>query len=92
MKCQCCGQDIPEEGKITFDGYILSGFSNKDLEKWEQLHPDVGYEMLKMENWLRANPKRRKKNYRAFITKWLNRASEKLPKKEPLIPEWKKGV
>jgi hypothetical protein len=39
---------------------------------------DVGRELYKMEEWLDANPKRRKKNYKRFINGWLNKAHAQL--------------
>jgi len=30
-----------------------------------------------MKEWLLSNPKKRKKNYRRFITNWLTRSQEK---------------
>ena len=34
-------------------------------------------ELMLMESWLRANPKRQKKNYRRFITNWLKAEQRK---------------
>jgi hypothetical protein len=36
---------------------------------------DVDAELLKMEAWLDANPKRRKKNEKRFVVNWLNRTA-----------------
>lgn len=43
--------------------------------EWEQLYAplNVRMELLKMHQWLEANPRRRKKNYHRFIINWLNK-------------------
>lgn len=38
---------------------------------------DINQELSKMREWLLANPSKKKKNYRRFITNWLSRAQEK---------------
>lgn len=78
-KCNCCGQELPSEDKITFDGKHFVGISNADISDWiEKYHPvDPDIEIPKMEAWLETNPTKRKKLYKRFICKWLNRASEK---------------
>ena len=45
------------------------------LAEWEQTYSplNVAGELLKMEQWLEANPRRRKKNYNRFVINWLNR-------------------
>ena len=35
---------------------------------------NVRQELAKMAEWLKANPRRRKKNYQRFIIGWLNKA------------------
>jgi hypothetical protein len=43
--------------------------------EWEKhYYPlNVRQEIEHMQNWLEANPKRRKKNYNRFVVNWLNR-------------------
>lgn len=60
-----------------------NGFGNikqSDIDEWKATHPqlDVDYELRKMLTWLRANPKRYKQ-WRRFITGWLNRATPNGP-------------
>jgi hypothetical protein len=55
-----------------------SGFTNisdSDMKGWIETHPnlDIGHELKKMADWLKSNP-RGYKQYRRFITNWLNRA------------------
>ena len=53
--------------------------TDKDKKRWKKTYPacDVEQELLKMADWLVAHPNRRKKNYRAFISRWLaNRQKE----------------
>ena len=44
--------------------------------EWEQTYAplNVRQELAKMQQWLTANPKRRKKNYLRFATNWLGKA------------------
>jgi hypothetical protein len=46
------------------------------LLEWEQAyHPlNVQQELLKMKIWLDNNPRKRKKKYHSFATRWLSRA------------------
>ena len=60
-----------------------TGFGNiqvSDIEEWKSTHLqlDVDHELRKMLTWLRANPKRYKQ-WRRFITGWLNRATPNGP-------------
>ncbi len=69
-----CANFISE---ITFSKQTLK-FENipeEKLEKWKETFPfvNVEIELKKMEAWLTANPKRRKKNYERFIVNWLKR-------------------
>jgi len=46
------------------------------LAEWEQAYSplNVRQEIAKMQEWLTANPRRRKKNYNRFVINWLNKA------------------
>ena len=48
------------------------------LSQWKKAFPkaDVATELERMNQWLWANPARRKKNYPRFIISWLGRAQE----------------
>lgn len=50
-----------------------------DVDMYEKLYPalDVRQELREMYGWLDANPKRRKKNTRSFITNWLGRSTDR---------------
>lgn len=45
------------------------------LAEWEITYAplNVAGEIEKMQHWLTANPKRRKKNYNRFVVNWLNK-------------------
>lgn len=85
------------------DSLIFSGIEDKDKESWKKAYPacDVESELLKMIEWIKANPDRGKKsNYRRFITNWLSRQQDRggtnrQPGNRPAganEPEWlKKG-
>jgi hypothetical protein len=55
------------------------GVTEADIEKWMLAYPacDVRTELLKSAEWLKANPDKKKKNYRRFIVNWLGRAQER---------------
>ena len=59
-------------------GYHCKYFDVGDLQlaTWacEYQPLNIQGELEKMKNWLDANPRRRKKNYRRFIVGWLNKA------------------
>lgn len=48
--------------------------------EWEQAYSplNVRQEIVKMHEWLEANPRRRKKNYQRFVVNWLNKAHAKV--------------
>lgn len=50
-----------------------------DVAMYEDLYPalDVRQELREMLGWLDANPKRRKKNTKSFITSWLGRSTDR---------------
>lgn len=49
-------------------------------EEWERVFPSVNVqgELLRMKEWLDANPRRRKKNYKRFVIGWLSRTNAKV--------------
>lgn len=67
--------------KITFD-FKQRKFLNIKIEDkagWLDAYPvcDIDQELRKMREWLLANPKQKKNNYRRFITNWLSRIQDK---------------
>jgi uncharacterized protein YdaU (DUF1376 family) len=68
--------------KIRFDTSVnqLKGITKEQLKGWEDTYPglDLNHELLAMEQWLIANPSKRKKQYERFINNWLKGAHDKL--------------
>lgn len=69
------------EPKIYFDFEKREWINtkDKDLIFWKTTYPacNIEAELRKMADWLISNPKKRKKNYRRFITNWLSRTQDK---------------
>lgn len=62
-----------------FEKGQYEGILDKDLFEWASMFPhiDLQVEILKSVNWLKSNPsKARKKNWRKYLTGWLQRANE----------------
>jgi len=55
-----------------------ANITDDHLSQWKKAFPkaDVSTELERMNQWLWANPARRKKNYPRFIISWLGRAQE----------------
>ena len=69
------------EPKIIFD-FKKRKFLNITIEDkagWLDAYPacDIDQELRKMREWLLANPKQKKINYKRFITNWLSRTQDK---------------
>ena len=64
---------------FDFDKREWKNIKDKDLIFWNTTYPacNIGAELNKMADWLISNPKKRKKNYRRFITNWLSRTQDK---------------
>lgn len=63
--------------RISFNENTLQfvGITDEKIKKWQDsFNCDVVSELKKMECWLAADPRRRKKNYEKFIVGWLSRA------------------
>jgi hypothetical protein len=68
-----------------------NGFSNitdRDRIAWAEAYPavDITRQLAASSEWLKANPAKRKKNIRRFITSWLSRQQERggdIPSKTP---------
>jgi hypothetical protein len=79
--------DAPEQGTrdkrpetITNKEGEWGGIQKKDLESWAKAYPacDIKSELLKMAEWIKANPaKGKKSNYRRFIVNWLSRSQDR---------------
>lgn len=70
----CC--DI----QFCFEKREFLNISEKDLDSWRQIYPDVNValELKEMSEWLLSNPSRAKKKlYRKFITTWLAKEQDK---------------
>ena len=67
--------------KISFDpGSIdFTGITRADLDRWGKTYPamDITHEIAAAAEWLLANPKNHKTNYRRFITNWLKRGQDR---------------
>ena len=101
-------QVYPEQGTVSSLLFSLSSLSwegivDKDRSAWSKAYPacDIDAELLKMAEWIKANPKKGvKSNWRRFITNWLSRSQDhggtrgtaKSSKswEESLGPEWQK--
>lgn len=75
------GSTISPEPKITFcfktDSWLH--ILPKDIQRWKETYPacDIDYELKKMADWLIANPTKKKKNYKSFISRWLTSTQDK---------------
>ena len=52
------------------------------IEEWKSVYTnvDVMQEVLKAREWCKANPKRRKVNWKRFLVNWLNEKQDKRPR------------
>lgn len=66
---------------INFDfaTELWENIADAQVDKWQDTYPatNVERELKKMAEWLLSNPTKRKKNYRRFITNWLERTQER---------------
>jgi len=63
---------------FNFEKQEWENITDKDRERWEKTYPacDIEFELNKMADWLISNPNKKKKKYRAFISRWLSRVQE----------------
>jgi hypothetical protein len=63
---------------FNFEKKAWIGIADEDIKFFKDTYPAVNIEteLKKMAAWLLANPEKRKKNYRRFITNWLNRTQD----------------
>lgn len=64
--------------RISFQNLKWEGIGEGDKQAWAKAYPacDIEIELAKMAEWLKANPNKKKSNYRRFITNWLSRAQD----------------
>lgn len=64
---------------FNFDTRQWDNITADDYIQWGEAYPacNVPLEIRQMAQWLLANPDKRKKNYRRFITNWLSRSQER---------------
>ena len=79
------GADKPRGKGPTAPGIALvagelCGVTEVDLARWEAAAPgvDVAGELLRAASWLVENPKRMKKNLRAFLGNWIRREGQRV--------------
>lgn len=70
--------DAEHKIEFCFETKKWRNISAADISGWEEAYPacDVNAELLKMREWLLANPSKKKSNYRRFITNWLTRQQD----------------
>lgn len=63
---------------FSFEFKKWEGINPKDLDGWRIAYPgtNLDRELSAMSEWIIANPEKRKKNWRAFIVRWLTKAQE----------------
>lgn len=64
---------------IVFTDTGFEGITADMLQDWTKACPmaDIDAELAKMAAWLKADPKRKKKNYASFILRWLCKVQDK---------------
>jgi len=64
---------------FNFEKRKWENITDEDKKGWKKAYPacDITIELAKMADWLLSNPKKRKKNYRSFITNWLSRQQDR---------------
>jgi len=85
-----CSVPPPQTAKIGFDytAYQFQNVTADDIAEWRAAYPavDIEGEILRAAQWLRANPTKRKKQIRAYLTRWLNRAQERGGNRQAELP------
>jgi len=74
-------KELKAIGNIVFNFKTAKweNIKKEDIELWKEAYPacDIELGLKQMKVWLLNNPKKRKKNYRRFISNWLSRWQEK---------------
>lgn len=79
---------------FSFQDRCFLGIEQKDIEEWKKAYPavDIDIEINRAKEWLLANPKKRKKNYRRFLVNWFNYTQERGGTKNGSKPRKKYGL
>lgn len=82
-----------EEGKeekklkinFNFDLACWENITDKDMSLWQEAYPavNIGLALSQMKNWVVDHPEKKKKNWRAFISRWLSRDQERGGTRKP---------
>ena len=78
-ECKECKDDQEErKGPVTYHDGKLENITEEQLQSWGRAYPSVNVkgEILKINSWLKANPKKRYQNYERFIINWLDRSEK----------------
>jgi hypothetical protein len=67
---------------LTLTAEGIEGFTSADLKAWAAAFPAISVpaEIRRAAEWLKANPKNRKSNYRRFLVGWFTRAQDRAPR------------
>ena len=68
-----------KSASISFKEGVWGGITENDMEAWCNAYPACGVqiELNRMAEWLKANPTKKKSNYRRFIINWLSRTQDR---------------
>jgi len=63
---------------VTWSDGKFHGVTREMAEGWRKAYPavDIPRALYAMDQWIQANPDKKKKNYFRFIVNWLSRAQE----------------
>ena len=63
----------------NFETHQFDNILPSDTKLWTKAYPacDIELQLNKAAAWLEANPDKRKKNYKKFLSGWLSRAQER---------------
>jgi hypothetical protein len=64
---------------FDFEIHAWEGISDEQVIEWGTAYPalNIEVELSKAKEWVLANPKKRKKNWRKFLVGWFGRAQER---------------
>ena len=59
----------------------FSGITTEDMQKWREAYPalEIQEQIYKAREWVKANPKNKKSNWKRFLINWFSRAQDKAP-------------
>lgn len=80
---------------LDLSSWEWKNIKEEDRAKWKQAFPacDIELELLQMAEWVKANPTKKKSNWRRFIINWLTRRQDQGGTKKgkgEWIKEWAK--